>query len=107
MDNNSLVENEGVNAGSARQLEEPDSGTSGSQSTGSGSSGPTGSAVASDGVRTGGHPDDVDPKAPVDDLDPGSGSGDSQLLGAAENGDEDQHPGRPHGSAGHDAGSME
>jgi hypothetical protein len=72
MDKNSLVENEGVNAGSAEQIEEPDTDVS------------TGGA-STDDVRSGGAPESVEPKAPVDDLDPGgeSGSGTAERIGGS------------------------
>jgi hypothetical protein len=108
MDENPLVENEGVNAGSAEQIE--DSGAAPAWDVGRP---PQNSVEVDQGievdqgpdVRGGGDPQDVDPKAPVDDLDPGSASGDSRLLGAPS--DDDRYPGRGPGSAGQDAGSME
>jgi hypothetical protein len=67
MDKNPLVEDEGVNAGSADQLHDDRD--------------PKVSAAA---VRAGGHPDEAAPVAPVDDLDPGTDGGDSDLLGAPD-----------------------
>jgi hypothetical protein len=87
MDRNSLVENEGVNAGS-QQFED-------------GESDPNPGAD----VRSGGRPDLVQPIAPTEDLDPGAGDGDSDLLGATDEGE--RSPGPPSGSGGQDAGSIE
>ena len=88
MDKNSLVENEGVNAGSTEQIEEPDT------------TGGTGDP------RSGGAPQDVESKAPVQDLtDPETEDGNSDLLGAPDA--DSRYPGQEHGSAGQDGGSIE
>jgi hypothetical protein len=87
MDKNSLVEREGVNAGSAEQLDD-ESG-----------------AGANADVRGGGDPDAVRPEAPVNDLDSSAEGADSDLLGAPD--DRDRFPGQAHGSAGQDAGSIQ
>ena len=88
MDKNSLVEDEGVNAGSADQIADDRD-----------------PKISAAGVRAGGHPDEVAPVAPVDDLDPGSDGDDSDLLGAPD--DDGRSPGSGHASSGQDSGSME
>jgi len=88
MDKNSLVEDEGVNAGSADQIEDDGD-----------------PQISSAALRAGGRPDQVDPVAPVANLDPGSDGDDSDLLGAPD--DDGRSPGQGHASAGQDAGSME
>jgi hypothetical protein len=87
MDRKSLVEDEGVNAGSAQQIEEPDA------------------AQAPTNPRSGGDPQSVEPKAPVGDLAPDPEDGNSDLLGAPD--ERSRYPGQEHGSSGQDAGSIE
>jgi hypothetical protein len=87
MDKKSLVEDEGVNAGSAQQLAEPDA------------------DAAATNPRSGGHPEDVEAKAPVGDLDPDPQDDSSELLGAPD--ERSGYPGQEHGSSGQDAGSIE
>jgi hypothetical protein len=98
MSDESLVQNEGVNAGSAKQLDEVDREPAGQ---------PTGSVPSAGDVRAGGHAEDAEPE--VDDLDPsGPGSADpddAELLGAPD--EQGGRAGRPSGSSGQDAGSME
>jgi hypothetical protein len=87
MDKKSLVEDEGVNAGSAQQIKEPDT------------------AEAATDPRSGGDPQDVEPTAPVGNLDPDSENGNPDLLGAPD--ERSGYPGQEHGSSGQDAGSIE
>lgn len=88
MDKNPLVEDEGVNAGSADQLDDDRD--------------PKFSSAA---VRAGGHPEDVEPVAPVGDLDPVSEGENSGLIGAPDG--SGRTPGGGPGSSGQDAGSIE
>jgi hypothetical protein len=87
MDKKSLVEDEGVNAGSAQQIEEPDV------------------TEAATDPRSGGDPQAAEPRTLVGDLDPEPENADSGLLGAPDRGS--RYPGQEHGSSGQDAGSME
>jgi len=85
MDNKSLVEAEGVNAGSAEQIDDDRA---------------SGDAPAA--VRDGGRADQVENKAPVADLDPPADGAEARSRAQSE-----RFPEREYGSAGQDAGSIE
>ena len=90
MEKNSLVEGEGINAGSAQQLADA-----------------VKQEDAAD-VRSGGRPDQVDDEEigrPAKAVDRSGDDADSALLGSADEGDRSPEP--LSGSGGQDAGSIE
>lgn len=105
MDKN-LVQNEGVNAGSAEQIE--DSGAAGTPDVGVSPQNrvelDTDDSTPKD-VRGGGDPQRVAPVAPVDDLDPRENTDDAGLLGSTD--EPADGSGQRDGTSGQDAGSME